>query len=367
MSSRGSLRFCGLFSFAEDALAFLAPTLFAVAVCVYLSWAGQLEQPLSKLGWFFAVVFVDVAHVYATIYRVYANPRELRRRWRLYLAVPLLAYAGSWLLYRHDGLSFWRALAYLAVFHFVRQQVGWVALCGRKESHFSVWDRRLDAAAVYAGTLYPIFYWHAHLPRRFVWFVEGDFFLPMPPMLLQAARFLFLLIGALWLMRQAQRVVVFRSLNLTRVLIMGMTWLSYYLGIVFFHSDIAFTLTNVLPHGIPYFVLLYRYRTSEQAAQLAAAPNGSRGGRVFSPPWLAPILFYVPLACLAFVEEGLWDRFVWHEHGGFFLGADVFVSDAALAFLVPLLALPQATHYLLDAWIWKVGPQNPGLREYLRL
>lgn len=29
-----------------------------------------------------------------------------------------------------------------------------------------------------------------------------------------------------------------------------------------------------------------------------------------------------------------------------------------LALVVPLLALPQATHYLLDAWIWKVRPGN---------
>jgi hypothetical protein len=32
---------------------------------------------------------------------------------------------------------------------------------------------------------------------------------------------------------------------------------------------------------------------------------------------------------------------------------------------VPLLAVPQATHYLLDAWIWRTGAANPGLAERL--
>jgi hypothetical protein len=33
---------------------------------------------------------------------------------------------------------------------------------------------------------------------------------------------------------------------------------------------------------------------------------------------------------------------------------------------VPLLALPQATHYLLDAWIWRVKG-NPELARRLGL
>ena len=38
-----------------------------------------------------------------------------------------------------------------------------------------------------------------------------------------------------------------------------------------------------------------------------------------------------------------------------------------LALLVPLLALPQATHYLLDAWIWKVRPGNETAAEAMGL
>ena len=41
-------------------------------------------------------------------------------------------------------------------------------------------------------------------------------------------------------------------------------------------------------------------------------------------------------------------------------------SAAALALLVPLLAVPQSTHDVLDAWIWRLKG-NPGLGRYLGL
>jgi hypothetical protein len=41
------------------------------------------------------------------------------------------------------------------------------------------------------------------------------------------------------------------------------------------------------------------------------------------------------------------------------------LPDALLAVVVPALILPQATHYVLDAWIWRFDGSNPGLRRYL--
>ena len=41
-----------------------------------------------------------------------------------------------------------------------------------------------------------------------------------------------------------------------------------------------------------------------------------------------------------------------------YCGFDPTADSLHVGNLVPLLALPQATHYLLDAWIWKVRPGN---------
>ena len=74
------------------------------------------------------------------------------------------------------SLTFWRVLALVAVFHFVRQQYGWVALYRAKlkeKSRITWW---IDAAAVYLATVYPLAFWMTSLPRNFEWFVQNDFF-----------------------------------------------------------------------------------------------------------------------------------------------------------------------------------------------
>jgi hypothetical protein len=59
------------------------------------------------------------------------------------------------------------------------------------------------------------------------------------------------------------------------------------------------------------------------------------------------------LLLLAFAEELAWDRLVWHEQAWLFGSGGVQSGDLALALIVPLLALPQATHYLLDGVLWR--------------
>ena len=66
--------------------------------------------------------------------------------------------------------------------------------------------------------------------------------------------------------------------------------------------------------------------------------------------------FVLTLVALAFIEEGLWDGLVWREHSDFFAlfqGLPAIHQHALLAALVPLLTVPQATHYVLDGFIWK--------------
>jgi hypothetical protein len=57
---------------------------------------------------------------------------------------------------------------------------------------------------------------------------------------------------------------------------------------------------------------------------------------------------------LAFVEELFWDRLVWHQKSWLF-GHGAPLDEAWLSWLVPLLALPQLTHYVLDGFLWRRG------------
>lgn len=336
-------------------LALLAgpPALAALAVW---SLPSLRTGEVPPWGWLALVVAVDVTHVWSTLWRTYLDPVQLARRPGLYATVPVVCWAAGALLYKAGGAAlFWRALAYLAVFHFVRQQWGFLRLYQRFEGRPSRFDDALDRAALYGGMLYPLVYWHASQPRPFEWFVPGDF-ASLPAALAAPAGALYAAVLALWILRQAVRARR-ESLHSGRLLIVAGTAAAWWTGIVAFESDVAFTLTNVLAHGIPYFALLW----------LSVARPPGRAAALPKAAWAAAFLL-VPLA-FAYVEEGLWDFFIWREHATLFFGwtggVEPDLGAAPLALLVPLLALPQSTHYVLDAYIWRLDGSDPALSAAL--
>jgi hypothetical protein len=341
-----------------DVAVFGGSALVAFGLLLFGRLTGALAGALPAWAWIATVVFVDVAHVWATAYRVYLDPEEMRRRPALYLGLPVAAYAAGVVLYSVGSASlFWRVLAYVAVLHFVRQQYGWVALYRRRLGVRSVLDRVLDDAAIYSATLYPLLYWHAHLPREFEWFIAGDFIPGLPANAADVLLPVHLAITAVYVARQLQLWASRRPVSPGKNLIVATTWLSWYVGIVVFNSDYAFTITNVLVHGIPYLALVWVWGRSRFAETRVAV---ARAFRAHAWP-----LYLAPLLLAAWLEEWGWDRLVWHEHAGLFPGPALRPGPEALALVVPLLALPQATHYLLDAWVWRVRPENPDLARHL--
>ena len=68
-------------------------------------------------------------------------------------------------------------------------------------------------------------------------------------------------------------------------------------------------------------------------------------------------VFFFVILLGAWLEEGFWDRWVWDgEHISVFKPFTLLPtieSDILFIWLVPLLTLPQATHYVLDGFIWR--------------
>jgi hypothetical protein len=332
-----------LFSRPLDLAVFLGTALVALALVPLGSGEG------SEWTWVTGVLLVDVAHVWSTAFVVYLDPAELRRR-RAYWIVPLAAWAAGVLVYAAAGeATFWRALAYLAVFHFIRQQWGWVALYRARVGETG--GRALDMAAVYAATLYPLLYWHANLPREFAWFMPGDF-AAVPELFATIAAPLHAGILALWAARALPGWLRGRPLNPGKDIIVVTTAACWYVGIVLTNSDHAFTVTNVFLHGVPYLALVFI---------VARARPGGLGGHIVSA---GPLLFLATVWALAYAEELVWDRAVWHERGWLF-GGPLELADWHLV-LVPLLAVPQLTHYILDGFIWR-RRGNPRVAAALRL
>jgi hypothetical protein len=75
---------------------------------------GVPNRDLPEWAFLAFVVGVDVAHVYATLFRTYLDREELGRHWLRYALVPLLAYAAAAALWAHSPLAL-----------FGNKRVGW--------------------------------------------------------------------------------------------------------------------------------------------------------------------------------------------------------------------------------------------------
>ncbi|MBY0546376.1 MAG: hypothetical protein K2W95_03745 [Candidatus Obscuribacterales bacterium] len=344
-----------LSSLGCDTVLILSPAFISTLVAL-LCHEHFADTELPPWAWVAFVLVVDVAHVYATLFRTYFNKAAFDRHKTLLLAIPILCWGGGAMLYSIEGLLFWKALAYLAVFHFIRQQYGFMCLYARNDASEAKRYAWLDQVVIYAATVFPLLFWHAHLPRNFNWFVEGDFFEGLPSEICQAGLVAYAAVMCAYVVKELAVAKQIKFFNVPKNLILAGTAVSWWVGIVALNSDMAFTMTNVLTHGIPYMALiwLYQSRTATACEQLS---QPSRMEKFTSVVLRSAPLFVFVLIAFAYLEEGLWDGLIWREHGLVFAPFRWLTSvqdSAALSLLIPLLSLPQSTHYVLDGFIWRV-------------
>jgi hypothetical protein len=351
-TSRTTARgFPWLFSARVDLGVFLGSALVSLALLAVGWQLGILHQETPGWAWVSTILLIDVAHVYATGFRVYFNREELARRPVLYFGVPVMGFFVGVGLYSLGSRVFWTVLAYLAVFHFVRQQYGWVALYRAKAGEREDWGRRLDTAAIYFATLYPLIYWHGHLPRGYEWFLPNDFLSGLPEIASTILAPVYWAVLAFYFVNAANRWRQGRG-NPGKDIVVATTAVCWYVGIITFNSDYAFTVTNVIIHGVPYMALVYWYWQLRRTHRPSARPRSA---------WPMLVMFFGTIWLLAYIEEMLWDRWDWHQRAWLF-GSPLSTEDWKFL-LVPLLAVPQLTHYVLDGFIWK-RRKNP---EFARI
>lgn len=337
-----------LFSREVDLSVFLGSAVLSLLLLVFGWQIGVLNDESPDWTWISAVLLIDIAHVWSTSFRVYFDVEEFKRRVWLYTLVPIFGYLVGVALYSEGELVFWKALALLAVFHFVRQQYGWVALYRRKLGENSNLTWWIDAITVYLATIYPLAFWMTSLPRNFEWFVKDDFF-SLPQIVATVLFPIYALALIIYFGKSVYLYFAEGFLNIGKDIVVVTTAVCWYIGIVFFNSDYAFTVTNVIIHGVPYFALIYFY----------AKMRRETAGKFYQKLTSNWFVFLATLWALAYIEELFWHRGVWHDKNWLF-GGNWEIGKWKM-YLVPLLAVPQLTHYVLDGFIWR-RKSNANLR-----
>jgi hypothetical protein len=351
---------------AFDLSFILLPSFISVGIAFVFADVLGATAGVPLWAWLIFILGIDVSHVYSTLFRTYFNSNELRENKSLLTLIPVIVWLIGVGLYSVHSMLFWRVLTYVAVFHFIRQQYGFLRLYCRGEVSSNK-DRWLAASVIYLAALYPIIYWHCHQPRNFHWFIDGDFILGLPAIFSQAIGFIYLAVIIAYFLNELLNIKKNIPFNVPKNAIVIGTAASWYAGIVHFNGDMTFTITNVVSHGIPYMALVWLYGERQKDRLDSPLILGKFSYRVFFSRISLP-LFLAVLLLFGFIEEGLWAGFVWREHleaFGIFARLPEITARDTLSWLVPLLTLPQATHYVLDGFIWKLKDSDANWQKVL--
>lgn len=339
-----------LFSPGVDLFAFLGSGVFTVLGIAGAAYFGILDQWLPKWLWVVAMICLDGGHIFGTIFRVYLDPVELRRRPYLYGLTPLIAYfLGLLVIHFWGGLAYFRVIAYSAIYHFIRQQFGWVRLYRYRRAEKGRLGQWLDEAAIYAATLYPLLYLHVHPAHNVFWSTKQDIIhVPLP---LAPFTVLYWLIMGAYVIKSVGTWCGLGTPNPGKDIVVSTTAFCWYLGYVTLYGyPFANTLTVVVLHAMPYYALTYYYTRHRREAGEPVGGALSQG--------LVP--FLATHVVLAFLFTGAWDILASH-HQTWLFRASWNLPWGILKFILPMLGVIQLTHYFLDAFIWR-RRDNPGLQ-----
>ncbi|MBC7451915.1 MAG: hypothetical protein H7259_10535 [Cytophagales bacterium] len=323
---------------------------FFVLLCV-LAFPVFFEKHefVSPAMWLILVMGIDVSHVYSTLFRTYLDTQTFKMHRQFMILLPVIVWVAGIVLYSFGSLAFWRVIAYLAVFHFIRQQYGFLKIYMRNEKKSTTTS--YEIYLIYIITGIPILIWHLSPDRVFVWFVKNDFISVHFSFLIPYLTGLLFACMAVYSVLELIISIRMCSINIPKNLLITGTFVSWYFGIVYFNSDLIFTLFNVITHGIPYIVLIWIYGNKKASVKTTPAWYS------FLFTWKGVLFYLSVLVAFSFMEEGLWDSMVWEEHTGYFQMFRIFPSVAGktiMTLIVPLLAVPQITHYVIDGYIWKI-------------
>lgn len=314
----------------------------------------------SLWAYLFFYVCVDVAHVWGTLYLTWLDRAAFgRRRWLYALSAPACVAIG-FALHLASPVAFWTALSYFAVWHFAKQQYGFIAIYKKLGGERDRFDDRLDRLALWTGTFGPILMWHATPGASFSWLGAEEVFLAsLPSAALPWLYGAWGLVGAAWTARQLWRWARGGGWNPGKLSWMAATWGCWLVGVRLTDQLFVGVAFLSLLHGIPYMGLVWRRCNVRWQDRPAEA--GSRLVR-----WVSQrrhvLAFYLTLVLLALVEEALWDGVVWGRYLAPLTGVEApELSAWALSLWVAVLSAPQAVHYVLDGVLWKMNAKNPDL------
>lgn len=343
-------------SFWYDLFFFFSPFLFVVffTFIVKNNFSDMLTIRNDPFWLFLFIIVFDVAHVWWTLYRVYFDKWEFYRHKKLYSYSPIIAFLLAFCLFLYD--TSWTFLFFiiwfLAVFHFIKQQVWFVLVYWNKEENKANLDKKVDSLVWWSVTLFPIIYWFVNIDtRNYIWFYQWEF-IKLPNFLFPLLWFVFIIIILFYIFYEIFRIYTWKKVNLLKYFYIFITFYIWFNGIVWNNSLVIFAFWNVLLHWLNYFWISYLSTKNKIERWKYETYKFIKNVLEF---WFVGFLWL--LLFISVIEEYLWDQFFRNEHLDFwwsyFYNYSLNMNSIFLAIIIWLLSVPQLTHYYLDRYVWR--------------
>lgn len=318
----------------RDLTLFLLPLLVAGIIAAASLTLGQWNVPMGPEHFLLLYLLVDFPHVYSTLYRFRQFKDDPWSSPAFAATLAVFSFSALAWLFQTPTLG-WSFLAYLAIIHFIRQQVGWLSLT---QSNQTTFEARVEKLALYGIMVSGVVYWHTNLGDTFTWF-EGAINISVPKIVSLIVDIFTLgaFIGTVYIQwcyyKKNNRLRIGKILLFLSTFV---TWQVMLRWVVV--TPISFAIFNTITHGLPYLIWMTWYA------------KHSRPASIFSRSYIA---FFLPLLILAYTENTFSQWVTPSALGVLFPAGSLSIDEGWRSLLVALILTPQTTHFLLDGFIWK--------------
>ncbi len=349
LSSRFTFRY--MYSPMHDLFLILLPPIILSIVIFFLRDSIEVSSQEAFLIWLLIRAPLDSGHVFATVFKTYFDSHEFKKLRKLLIFLPVGVFIFCFFFSYLNLPLFGQFVAYMAVFHFIRQQYGLVCLYENQELRtgrgFSI-----DYLLIHMSCLYPMIYWHAHYPKHIQWFSPTNFF-KISPAYEELARYFYIALIVLYLGKEILFFFQGKKISLSKQLIHLGTALCWNLAIVYFDSILVFILLVEVSHAMAYLSLIgFHSKKAIKNDYDKSIFKKVKYRHFFSGHAL---LFLLLIFVLGVGLDTL--GFVFFSHPFVELRdivPEFFITgDWKVAMLLALFTVVQFTHYILDGFIWK--------------
>jgi hypothetical protein len=245
-------------------------------------------------------------------------------------------------------------LAYVAVFHFIKQQVGFILLYDKTTENINSLkfiSKKIDTLLTWIITGFPFLYWMMNYESISLnWFIPWEYIF-ISRLVPQTELIWIIYIISILIYIIFQILLIFRWVKVNPIKYLYILWTAYiwFNGMVVYNSIIVFGFWNILLHGLNYYGIIIgsTYQNRNYGKLIQTMKNF----------WIVflSITIISSLLLLGYIEEFFWDQFVWREKtiifSDFFY--NIWYDQTILTIIVSILWSIQLTHYILDRYIWR--------------